>query len=213
MKTVLRPPRPGNSFAPQKLAEVRTEFHSGRGFASARSTRFEQDAVGNFAGTAEALLVGETVVASESADGLTFALDKGQGRVRRHGVAKFLEFAVDSPFPERRSKGLRVEEDVNVFRKPLDQVPSLGEARAAFEDDDVVAVGGVDDVGVGGGRAGGRGDGAQRFRGVIVFSMIAGRSPSSRKCSAAWRIACSKSRCSNSLMRTALLNLPVVRAR
>ena len=63
-------------------------------------------AVGDFAGTAEALGVGESVAAPESADGLALASDKRQRRVRTDGVAELLEFPVDGSLAQRRLKAV-----------------------------------------------------------------------------------------------------------
>ena len=105
------------------------------GFAAAGGAGFEQHAVGDFAGAAEALRVGEAVVAPESADGLALLCDEGQRRVGADGIAELLEFPVDGVLAEGRLEGERIEEDVDVFRKPLDQVPALRQAGAALEDD------------------------------------------------------------------------------
>ena len=50
------------------------------------------------------------------------------------GIPKFLQFSVDGLLPERRLKCERIEEEVNVFREPLDQIPALRQACAAFQD-------------------------------------------------------------------------------
>ena len=54
--------------------------------------------------------------------------------MRSDCVAKLLEFAVDRLLSELRLEGPRVEKEVDVFRKPLNEIPALGEARAALED-------------------------------------------------------------------------------
>jgi hypothetical protein len=137
------------------LTEVRAEFHNGRGLAPTGRSRFHENVVGNLAGTAETLLVSEAVVASESTDRLALALDMGQRRMCRHGIAKFLKFAVYGPFPQRGLKGLRVKKNIDVFRKPLNQVPSFRQAGAALEDDHVFGDG--------------PGNSPQRFGDVVVF--------------------------------------------
>ena len=49
-------------------------------------------------------------------------------------VTELSEFAVDSVLAESRLKGPWVEKDIDVFREPLNQIPSLRQTRAAFED-------------------------------------------------------------------------------
>lgn len=66
-----------------------------------------------------------------------------------HGIPQFLEFPVDRSFAQGRREGKRVEEDIDVLRKPLDQVPTLREARAAFENDFVASRGGNSPQGFG----------------------------------------------------------------
>ena len=73
--------------------------HAGR-FAAAGGACFEKDAVGDFAGAAEALDVGEPVIASKPADGLAFVGDECERRMGTHGIAEFLEFAVDGVLPK-----------------------------------------------------------------------------------------------------------------
>ena len=66
---------------------------------------FEKDAIGDFAGTAEELHVGEPIVASKAADRLAFIGDECERRVATHGIAEFLKLAVDGVLPEARLKG------------------------------------------------------------------------------------------------------------
>ena len=101
----------------------------------------------DFAGPAESLGVGESVAAPESADGLALAGNKRQSRVRTDAVAELLEFAINGPFPECWAEGKWIKEDVDVFRKPLDQVPAFRQAGAAFEDHLVAGAGGDDSQG------------------------------------------------------------------
>ena len=77
----------------------------------------------------------EAVVAAEAADGLALLVDEGQRRVLLDRLAELLQFAVDAFLAQRRIERGRVEEDVDVFREPLDQVPALRQAGAALEDD------------------------------------------------------------------------------
>jgi hypothetical protein len=48
-------------------------------------------------------------------------------------VPQILQLAIDPVCTERRLKGKRVEEQVNVFRKPIDKAPPLGQAGAALK--------------------------------------------------------------------------------
>ena len=60
------------------------------------------------------------------------------------GIAEPLEFPVDAVLSEGRLEGEGIEKNVDVFRKPLDQVPAFRQARAALEDDLVGSRGGDD---------------------------------------------------------------------
>jgi len=110
--------------------------------------------VGDFVGAAEASGVGEAVVAAESPDGLALLLDEGERRVSIDSIAEPFEFPVDAVLSEGGLEGARIEKDVDVFRKPLDEVPAFREARAALEDN-LVGSGGGDD--------------AQRLRDVVIL--------------------------------------------
>jgi hypothetical protein len=59
-----------SSPALKELGGVGTDLDNRRGFAPARGTGFEENAVGNISRTAEALGVSEAIVASKTADGL-----------------------------------------------------------------------------------------------------------------------------------------------
>ncbi len=65
------------------------------------------------------------------------------------GIAEPLEFPVDAVLSEGRLEGEGIEKNVDVFRKPLDQVPAFRQARAALEDDLVGSRGGDDAQGFG----------------------------------------------------------------
>src|SRR6202034_4041161 len=54
----------------EELAEVRAQLDTGGGFAAAGGAGFEQHAVGNLARAAVKLLLGESVIAAETTDGL-----------------------------------------------------------------------------------------------------------------------------------------------
>ena len=62
-----------------------------------------------------------------------------QARVRRDGVAQFLELPVDSVPAQWGIEGERIEKDVDVFRESRDQIPAFQQARPALEDDLVAA--------------------------------------------------------------------------
>jgi hypothetical protein len=62
-------------------------------------------------------------------------------------VAKLLEFAINGPLPQFWAEGKWIKEDVDVLRKPLDQVPTLRQAGTAFEDHLVACAGGDDSQG------------------------------------------------------------------
>ena len=70
--------------------------------------------------------------------------EKCQRRMRADGIAEFLQLAVDGSLAQGWPEGVGIKENVDVFRKPLDQVPAFGQARAALEDDLVAGAG--DDI-------------------------------------------------------------------
>src|SRR5262245_39047269 len=88
----------------------------------------QEHAVPYLAGAGKALLVLEAVVAPEATDGLAFCVDKPQPGMLLDALAQIFQLAVDAPGVECRVEGCRVEEDVDVFREPLDEVPALGQA-------------------------------------------------------------------------------------
>ena len=71
------------------------------------------------------LRVGETVVAAKASYRLTLARNERQTRECANQIANVFEFAVDSVFAERRLKGKRIEEEVDVFRETLNQIPAF----------------------------------------------------------------------------------------
>ena len=179
----------------QELAEVGPQLDDGGGFPAAGGARFQQHAVGDFAGSAEALRVGETVTAPESADGLALAGDETSAPGAQPTASRsFFSSRSMALLPKGGLEGEWIKEDVDVFRKPLDQVPAFRQAGAAFEDDFV---------------AGGGGDDPQGFGDVVVL-LDDGRAQSLRRENAPppGVIACSKSGCSNSFTSAALLRLP-----
>jgi hypothetical protein len=72
----------------EELSQIGAQLNDAGRFAAAGGACFEKDAVGDFAGPAEALDVGETVVASKAADGLAFAGDECERRMGTHGIAE-----------------------------------------------------------------------------------------------------------------------------
>ena len=73
------------------------------------------------------------------AQALAGCIDHGeQGhrhRAEQDAVAQALELAVDRALSQHRIECPGIEEDVNVFREPLNQVPAFRKARAALEND------------------------------------------------------------------------------
>ena len=53
--------------------------------------------------------------------------------MRSDGISQSLQLPIDAVLPKRRFEGERIEEKVNVFGEPLDQVPTFGQACAAFQ--------------------------------------------------------------------------------
>src|SRR5207247_607845 len=110
-------------------------------FSATGGARFKQHSICNLARPAEALLVREPVVSPESADRLGLVVNECQRGVRADGVTEFLEFPIDAVFPEWRLECARIQEDVDVFRKPLDHVPTFRQTGTALEEDGAVVVG------------------------------------------------------------------------
>ena len=137
----------------QKLPQVRAEFDGNGRFAAAGGSGFNQPAIGDFAGAAEKLLVREPVASPEPADGLTFVLEKCKRRMSADGIPESLEFPINAPLAQGRLEGGRIKEDVDVFRKALDQVPAFRQTCAALQNE-FVARGGDD---------------SQCFRDIVVF--------------------------------------------
>src|SRR5882724_10438267 len=105
-----------------------------RGLSAAGGASFEKNPVRHFAGTAQPLLIRKAVVPPESADCSALLADESKRGVRANCVPKLFELPVNSVFSQEGIEGEGIEEDINVFREPLDQVPALREACAAFED-------------------------------------------------------------------------------
>lgn len=89
----------------EELSQIGAQLDDGRGLATAGGAGFEEDAIGDFAGAAEALGVGEAVVAAESPDGLALLLDEGERRVRIDSIAESFEFPVDPVLSEGGLEG------------------------------------------------------------------------------------------------------------
>ena len=88
---------------------------------------------GHLSRTAETLGIGEPVRAAEAADGVAFVPEERQRRMRIQRVPERLELPVDGPLTERSLERQRIEKDVDVLRKPTDQIPAFRQARAALE--------------------------------------------------------------------------------
>ena len=97
------------------MADVRTEFHHGGRLTTARGARFEENPVCHFAGAAETLRIRKSIIAPESADGLTLVLHKRERWVRADRVAKFLEFPINAVLSQDRPESQWIKEDVDIF--------------------------------------------------------------------------------------------------
>src|SRR5260370_16392876 len=138
----------------EELSQIGAQLDNSGGLTAAGGAGFEEDAVGDFAGVAEALRVGEAVVAPEPADRLALRRDKGERGVGSDRIPEPLEFPVDGVLAEHGLEGEGIEKNIDVFRKPLDQVPAFRQGRADLEDDLVGSCGGDD---------------AQRHRDVVIL--------------------------------------------
>ena len=78
------------------------------------------------------------------------------------GIAELLQLFVDRVLAERRLKRLWIKEDVDVFRKALDEIPTFRQTGAALEDHVVT---------------GRRRDGPKGLRNVVVFFDDRGAQP------------------------------------
>jgi len=78
----------GHSPVLEELTQVRPQFDHGGGLTPAGGARFDEHPVGDFAGTAEELGVGEAVIAPETPDSLALIGDEGQRSMRTYGVAE-----------------------------------------------------------------------------------------------------------------------------
>src|SRR5262249_31033171 len=119
----------------EKLPDVRLEPYALGWLPAAGGAGLNEDAVADVAGPREALDILEAVVAAEAADGLAFLLDEFQARMPVDDLPQLLQLAVNRVLAQGRVEGGRVQEDVDVFGKPLYQVPALRQAGAALEDD------------------------------------------------------------------------------
>jgi hypothetical protein len=133
----------------KELSKIRAQLENASGFATAGGADFEEDAVGEFPWAPEALRVGEEVAPSESPDGPALICDEGERQVAADGVAEPFKFSVDAVLAQGGFKGEGINENVDVLRKSLDQIPALRQAGAALEDDLVGSRGGDDSQGFG----------------------------------------------------------------
>ena len=72
-----------------------------RWFAATGCSGLQKNAAGNFTWSSEPLLIGKTVIAAESADGLAFGFEKAERGVRAGLIA------INAVLSKRRIKGLR----------------------------------------------------------------------------------------------------------
>jgi hypothetical protein len=84
----------------EEFSEVRTQFDRRGRLTTTGGARLQQYARRNFAGTAKAFYIRETVIASESTNGLAFLFDEGEGRVRTGRIAEVFQFPINGVFPE-----------------------------------------------------------------------------------------------------------------
>jgi hypothetical protein len=78
-----------------------------------------EHAVADVTRAREPLDVFEAVVATESADGLAFLIDKRQPRMLSDGLPQLFQVPVNGFLAEGRLEGSRTKKDVDVFRNPL----------------------------------------------------------------------------------------------
>src|SRR5262249_58107240 len=119
----------------EKLPDVGLEPYAVSRLPTTGGAGLDEHAVADVAGAGEALDILEAVIAAEAADGLAFLLDEFQARMPVDDLPQLLELAVNRVLAQGRVEGGRVQEDVDVFGKPLYQVPALRQAGAALEDD------------------------------------------------------------------------------
>src|SRR5260370_6315822 len=79
----------------EELSQIGAQLDNSGGLTAAGGAGFEEDAVGDFAGVAEAVRVGETVVSPEPADRLALRRDKSEREVGSDRIPETLEFPVD----------------------------------------------------------------------------------------------------------------------
>jgi hypothetical protein len=87
-----------NSFFLQELSEVRAQLDIRGGFPTAGCSCFEEDTVCDFTKAAVELAIGEPVIAPKASYGLALLGNKLKSRMRGHGIAQALWFAVDPAF-------------------------------------------------------------------------------------------------------------------
>ncbi len=128
-----RHPRPATVLFREEFTEIGTQFDDHCRFAAAGRSGLDKHVRCNLTDATETLPELKPVGAAEAADRLAFVLHKGQRRMRIDSVLQPLELTVDCASSERRIEGTRVEEDIDVLRETLNEIPALGEARAPFE--------------------------------------------------------------------------------
>src|SRR5208282_2716797 len=88
----------------------------------------------NLARSAEQLRIRESIISAEPTDRLALRLDECKCRMLSHSIPKSLKFTINRPLTQGRFECERIEKDVDIFRKALDQLPAFRETRSPFED-------------------------------------------------------------------------------
>jgi hypothetical protein len=83
---VFRPER--ESFFLQNLPEVGAQLNIRGGLPTAGCARFKEYTVGDFAGTAVELVIGEAVIAPEASDSLALFGNELKSRMRGYGITQ-----------------------------------------------------------------------------------------------------------------------------
>ena len=117
----------------QVVADRRGDRDDDRREGSALDARLEPNDRSDAGQFPEARAIREVVLTPPSADRVPSLFQPGERGMLRDRLAELLEDRVHLVLPWLRHERLGVDEQVDVFREAADQVPALGEARAAFE--------------------------------------------------------------------------------
>jgi hypothetical protein len=101
-----------DTFFLQELAEVGAQLYSRGGFPAAGGARFEEHAIGDFAGAGVKLGVQEMVIAPEPADGSALLGNKLKSWMSSYRIPQLLQFAVDASFGQSGVEGKGIKKDV-----------------------------------------------------------------------------------------------------